>query len=95
MFLDFLLCDAKMNHMKTASIRDIRYRFSEIEARLRHGEEIQITKRRRVIARLVPVKATGKRKSPPDFMAILKRIYGTRMAKTTGAELVSEMRGRY
>ena len=84
-----------MYHMKTASVRDLRYRFPEIEARLRHGEEIQITKRRRPIAHLVPVKGTGKRKNPPDFMAILKRIYGTRMAKTTGADLVSEMRGRY
>ncbi|HLY63739.1 MAG TPA: hypothetical protein VKV95_23610 [Terriglobia bacterium] len=81
--------------MKTASVRDLRYRFPEVEARLRHGEEIQITKRRRVIARLVPVKHPRKRKSPPDFMAILKRIYGTKMSKTTGADLVSEMRGRY
>ncbi len=84
-----------MYHMKTATVRDLRYRFPEIEARLRQGEEIQITKRRRVIARLVPVKPHRPRRRPPDFMAMLKKIYGNKVLKVTGAELVAEQRGRY
>jgi antitoxin (DNA-binding transcriptional repressor) of toxin-antitoxin stability system len=32
-------------------VRDLRYRFPEIESRLRDGKEIEITKRRKVIAR--------------------------------------------
>lgn len=84
-----------MYHMKTASVRDLRYRFPEIEARLRHGEEIQITKRRRAIARLVPIKPPLQRKRPPNFMAMLKEIYGDKVSKISGAELVSEFRGRY
>ncbi len=43
-----------MYHMTKASVRDLRYRFHEVEDLLRQGQEIQITKRRRVIARLVP-----------------------------------------
>ena len=43
-----------MYHMKNASVRDLRYGFKKIERLLRQGEEVQITKRRRVIARLVP-----------------------------------------
>src|SRR6266700_8135291 len=46
-------CDATMYHMKKASVRELRYDFAKIERMLRHGEEIQITKRRRVIARLI------------------------------------------
>ena len=84
-----------MYHMKTATVRDMRYRFPEIEARLRQGEEIQITKRKRVIARLVPVKSPRPRRRPPDFMAMLKEIYGSKVLKVTGAELVAEQRGRY
>ena len=84
-----------MYHMKTASVRDMRYRFPEIEAHLRHGEEIQITKRRKVIARLVPVKPPAPRKRSPDFIAMLKKIYGKKVLKVTGAELVAEQRGQY
>ena len=56
-------CDATMYHMKKASVRDLRYEFKKIERLLHQGEEVQITKRRRVIARLlaqpVHVLATG------------------------------------
>ena len=84
-----------MYHMKTATVRDMRYRFPEIEARLRQGEEIQITKRKRVIARLVPVTHPPPRRRAPDFMAMLKEIYGNKVLKVKGAELVAEQRGRY
>ena len=56
-------CDATMYHMKTASIRDLRYDFKKIEHLLSQGEEIQITRRRKVIARLGPGKA---RRAAPD-----------------------------
>ena len=66
-------CDAKMYHMRKATVRDLRYRFREVENHLREGEEIQITKRKRVIARLVPAKpAVPSRR--PDFLARLKKI---------------------
>ncbi len=42
--------------MKTATVRDLRYHFSEIESHLQKGEEVEICKRRRVIARLVPLR---------------------------------------
>lgn len=82
-------CDAIMCHMKTASVRDLRYDFPKIERALRAGEEIQITKRRQVIARLVPERARGAR---PDFMARLRQIYGNTKLKVTGAELISKER---
>ncbi len=83
-----------MYHMKTASVRDLRYRFSEVEDLLREGKEIQITKRRRVIARLVPAKRSVS--SPrPDFLARLRKIYGDKVLRVSGAELLAEERGRY
>ncbi len=62
---------------------------------MRNGETIQVTKRRRVIARLEPVKSSPRRKGPPDFIALLKKIYGNKIAKISGADLISEQRGRY
>ena len=80
--------------MKKASIRDLRYGFRKIERLLRQGEEIQITKRRRGISRLVP-EGTADFEQLPDFLARLRSIYGEKPSRVTGAELVAEDRNRY
>jgi antitoxin (DNA-binding transcriptional repressor) of toxin-antitoxin stability system len=87
-------CDAGMYHMRKASVRDLRYAFKKIERLLRQGEEIQITKRRRVIARLVP-ESTASAGEVPDFLGRLRTIYGDKVLAVSGAELVSEDRNRY
>jgi antitoxin (DNA-binding transcriptional repressor) of toxin-antitoxin stability system len=83
-----------MYHMRKASVRDLRYGFKKIERLLRQGEEIQITKRRRVIARLVPESAETA-KEVPDFQARVRRIYGDKVLAVSGAELISSDRNRY
>jgi len=83
-----------MYHMTKASVRDLRYRFHEVEDLLRQGQEIQITKRRRVIATLVPAKNESRIK-PPDFEGRLRKIYGNRKLKVTGAELIARDRERF
>lgn len=83
-----------MYHMRKASVRDLRYRFSEVEELLREGEEVQITKRKKVIARLVPAK-TPVPSRRPDFLGRLHKIYRGKRMKVTGAELVARERGRY
>lgn len=77
--------------MKTATIRDLRYDFPKIEAWLRAGEEIEITKHSKPIAKLTkPGEPTPKPLPPhPDYQARLKRIWGDRVF--TAAE-VEEMR---
>ena len=61
---------------------------------MHQGEEIQITKRRRVIARLVP-ETVRSAAQVPDFLARLHSIYGDKSLRVSGAELVAEDRGRY
>jgi antitoxin (DNA-binding transcriptional repressor) of toxin-antitoxin stability system len=82
-----------MYHMKRASVRDLRYSFNKIERMLRQGQEVEITKRRRVIARLLPEAQEPARM--PDFMGRLRRIYGNQMPTVTGAEIIAEDRERY
>ena len=79
--------------MRKATVRDLRYRFREVEDLLREGEEIQITKRKRVIARLVPAKPAVPSQRP-DFLARLSKIYRGKRMKVSGAELVAQERGR-
>src|SRR5258708_8041650 len=77
-----------MDHMTKASVRDLRYDFKKIERLLLQGEEIQITKRRRVIARLVPESAEVAKKMP-DFEARVRKIYGDEVLAMTWADLIS------
>ncbi len=83
-----------MYHMKQASVRDLRYEFKKIERLLHQGEEIQITKRRKVIARLVP-ENTQPRPQLPDFLARVRAIYGDRVLPVSGAEIIEQDRDRY
>jgi len=83
-----------MHHMKKTSVRDLRYRFREVESLLREGEEIQITKRRRVIAKLTPCPPAPPLRRP-DFLARLQAIYGNTRLKVSGAELIARERGRF
>jgi antitoxin (DNA-binding transcriptional repressor) of toxin-antitoxin stability system len=82
-----------MYHMTKASIRDLRYEFKKIERLLLQGEEIQITKRRRVIARLVP-ESEGVTKKLPDFRARMKAIFGDKVMVVSGADIISADRDR-
>jgi len=80
-----------MYHMKKASIRDLRYRFSKVEELLREGEEIHITKRKRVIARLLPPEPVIPN-AFPDFLGRAKKIFGNKALKVSGAELIRRER---
>src|SRR6266849_1960334 len=73
-----------MHHMKKASVRDLRYRFSAVEGLLRDGEEIHITKRKRVIARLLPPDPAAPAVFP-DFLARQKKTFGKKRLKVSGA----------
>jgi antitoxin (DNA-binding transcriptional repressor) of toxin-antitoxin stability system len=83
-----------MYHMIKASVRDLRYAFNKIERLLRQGEEVQITKRRRVIGRLIPENSETPGK-PPDFLARIRAAYGDKLLTVSGADLLSKDRGRY
>jgi antitoxin (DNA-binding transcriptional repressor) of toxin-antitoxin stability system len=51
-------CDARMSrNVKKTTIRDLRYRFPEIESRLNKGQEIVLHKRQKIITRLLPARS--------------------------------------
>jgi antitoxin (DNA-binding transcriptional repressor) of toxin-antitoxin stability system len=82
-----------MYHMKTVSVRDLRYDFKMIERILREGEEVRVTKRRKVIARLVPEPAPPA--GLPDFLGRLRTTYGDDALEVSGAEIVRLDRDGY
>ncbi len=79
--------------MKSVTVSDLRFHFSEIEARLRQGEEIEIRNRNWPIAKLVPLHPDGEKHYMPDFAARLRKIFGDKKMPITGAEIVAWDRG--
>lgn len=66
--------------MKTATVRDLRNKFSKIEAWIAEGEEICVTKRGKPVAYISdrPLTATADRRLP-NFQARLDEIWGDRV----------------
>lgn len=76
--------------MRTATVRDLRNRFPRLAAWVADGESVDITRRGRVVARLVPPAPARKPKLvKPDIMAQLKETWGERVFS---AKEVAEMR---
>ena len=81
--------------MKTATVREVQHKLSRVLARVKRGEEVTITKRGKVVARLVPpVIAQGSGRAEwPDFSGRMKRLFpdGPPAGKPT-SEVVMELR---
>ena len=84
-----------MHHMKTITVRDLRYHFPRVEAFIAEREEILLTRRKRVIARILPPELSKPKRKRPDFLARIRRIYGEKLLKVSGAELLREERERF
>lgn len=71
-----------MDHMKTATVRELRNEFPRIEAWVNEGESINISKRGKVIATLVPAPGSAQSKAhfpKVDIMARLRETWGERV----------------
>jgi antitoxin (DNA-binding transcriptional repressor) of toxin-antitoxin stability system len=80
--------------MKQATVRDLRYNFPRVERLLAGGEAIEITKRKRVVAKLIPPESEAKPVQIPDFIGRMKKISGNKILKVTGADLIRWDRDR-
>lgn len=83
-----------MCHMRTATIRQIRHDFTTVLNWVEEGEEVEISKRGKIVALITaPPKRKAVRPKPrPDFAARLKRIYGDKAL--SGNIIVEERNSR-
>jgi antitoxin (DNA-binding transcriptional repressor) of toxin-antitoxin stability system len=65
--------------MKTATLRDLRYDFKKIEAWLKSGEDVEITRHSKPFALISPPKKRKTKLAHPDYAARLKEIWGDRV----------------
>jgi antitoxin (DNA-binding transcriptional repressor) of toxin-antitoxin stability system len=81
--------------MKTATVRDLRTKFPVLARWIDEGEQIEITRRGRVIARLTPPgNPTPGKLVKPDMMKQLREIYGDYvMPEGEGEAILNYSRG--
>jgi antitoxin (DNA-binding transcriptional repressor) of toxin-antitoxin stability system len=64
--------------MKTATVRDLRNSFARISRWIEAGESVEVTKRGKAFARLLPVAPPKGRHAPkPDILARLRADFGS------------------
>ena len=85
----------KMSYMQKASIsiRELQQNLKRVLARVERGQVIEVTRRRRPVARLAPMHADGATAPWPDLGARTQAVFGARVLASAGSEAVSEGRG--
>jgi prevent-host-death family protein len=85
-----------MSYMAKASvsIRELQQHLKRVMARVERGEVVEVTRRRRPVAHLAPVKPRGPASPWPDLKARRRAVFGDRVIAPGGSELVTEGRGR-
>ena len=80
-----------MLDMKTASIRQIQHNLNEVLSWVEKGEEVQIVRRKKLVAKIVPLLPSGA--DTPDFMTRAKKVWGASPRGKLLSEVLSEDRG--
>jgi len=75
------------------SVRELQQNLKRVLARVERGQVIEVTRRRRPVARLAPVRATAPASPWPDLDARAQTVFGDRILSPGASELVVESRG--
>lgn len=86
-----------MIHMKTATVRQLRTEFPKVLAWVNAGQEVAITRRRKIVANLTPAGDAAKKKPTlPDFDARLRARFGDKIIPAgVMADILADNKGRY
>ncbi|MBN8248529.1 MAG: type II toxin-antitoxin system prevent-host-death family antitoxin [Verrucomicrobia bacterium] len=80
--------------MKTATVRELRNHYSKVLKWVSLGEEVEVTRRGRVVARVVP--APAPKGSPVDWSqsaAFNRRAWSTTLTAVESSNLLAESQG--
>ncbi|HEY1763915.1 MAG TPA: prevent-host-death protein [Opitutaceae bacterium] len=75
---------------KTATVADLRNNFRRVSGWLENGESVEIIKRGRRFARLVPAVATPEKPVKVDFAAQLQSVWGKRVFSDSEIEMMRD-----
>ena len=75
------------------SVRELQQNLRRVMARVERGEVIEVTRRRRPVVRLGPVRATAPVSPWPDLDVRARAVFGDRILTPAASEVLAESRG--
>jgi prevent-host-death family protein len=81
--------------MKTVSVRELQQNIKHVIDQVEHGQVVEVTRRRRVVARLTPARAAPKRVAWPDLEKRARAVLGRGTIEPPPSEQVAKDRGRW
>lgn len=75
------------------SIRELQQNLKRVMQRVERGQVVEVTRRRRPVARLAPLDGTGPVLPWPDLDARARAVFGDRLVSPGASEVVIEDRG--
>ena len=83
-----------MSKIATISIRELQQNLKQVMERVERGQVVEVTRRRRAVARLSPLVDKSGPASPwPDLNARARTVFGARLVTPSGSDVVIEDRG--
>jgi prevent-host-death family protein len=84
----------KLSYMakKSVSVRELQQNLKRVMARVERGETVEVTRRRKPVARLAPMKASGPMAPWPDLKARRRAVFGDRIVTPGASDMVIQGR---
>ena len=80
--------------MKTVSVRSLQHELRSVLDRVESGETIEVVRRKKSVARIIPVPSASRPEPWPDLIKRLEAIYGAgRTISRSASERLYEDRG--
>ena len=74
----------------SVSVRELQQNLKRVIARVEQGETVEVTRRRKPVAHLAPVKTTRPVAPWPDLRARRRGVFGDRVVAPGGSDVVIE-----
>ena len=81
--------------MKSVSVRELQQNIKRVIDQVEQGQVVEVTRRRRVVARLTPARAASKRVVWPDLEKRARAVLGPGTIEPPPSEQVAKDRGRW
>jgi prevent-host-death family protein len=77
----------------SVSVRELQQNLKRVMARVERGHVVEVTRRRRPVARLMPVRLAAPTSPWPDLDARAHTVFGDRVLAPGASDVVTESRG--
>lgn len=84
-----------MHYMKQVTVRELQQNIRSVLERVQAGEVVEVTRRRKAVARITPTSAPDDPDRWPDLAARTKAVFGKRRIAPAPSQQVVADRGRW